>query len=396
MVPSDVAKVLKRAPKRGHLLRGVASRFVDGKPIGPHQWEGVRSDDPNDIIPHEDRRELRAERLLAAWLNHFDIREQNSLDVFVEQDGRQFVRHYMLDFGDSFGSPWTDERLNRRVGYSYVLDLEQIVVDLLTFGAYPRPWWSERVNDTAEIFGHYRADNFEPKRWRSMYPHPAYQRMTWRDALWITRIIARFSDEHLLAIVKSGRLSNPVHERYLLRVLIERRDRILRTYLREHVPLTHFVLHGDPAQGQRQELCFEDLGIRYAGIDPKPVVYKLRVLGHERLNRLLGWQQWKPRRNGEPYSCTQLPFQVRRPYELAPDGAPDNHPLRYALLKVYVFVRPSAVPSLVALHTYDLGPERGLKLVGVERLSHPRNTREFHDYTLEDNDDSWLKNLDPN
>jgi len=382
---ADVDHVLRQAPLQGRLLRAMASRFLPGKPIGPHCWSGVRADDPNDVVPHEDRRELRAERLLAAWIDHFDVREQNSLDIYLTNKGRSYVRHYMLDFGDAFGSPWTDERLNRRVGYSYMVDLEQMFVDFLTLGAYPRPWWSERINDEAQIFGHYRWQNFDPTQWRSMYPHPAYVRMTWRDALWITRIIARFTDSHIRAIVKTGKLSNSFDEDYLVRTLIKRRDRIVRHYLALYVPLDRFAVVHPPDRQQTQVLCFEDLAIRYAGVAPGPVVYKLRVLAGKEHNHLMGWQQWQPRGNEPAHSCIDIPFQLRRPYEQVPQDAPDNHPLRHTVLKLYVFAKPAAVPTLVALHAYDLGAERGLRLVGVERLPSPRKAEEFYEFSSERN-----------
>ena len=63
--------------------------------MGPFENVGTRGDDPNDVIPHEDRREIRANRLLAAWLNHFDSRSANSLDMLVGENGRKFVKHLL-------------------------------------------------------------------------------------------------------------------------------------------------------------------------------------------------------------------------------------------------------------------------------------------------------------
>jgi hypothetical protein len=44
-----------------------ATRFHQGEPVGNFEYHGTRSDDPNDIHPHEHRRELRANRVFAAW-----------------------------------------------------------------------------------------------------------------------------------------------------------------------------------------------------------------------------------------------------------------------------------------------------------------------------------------
>ena len=64
---------------------------------------GLRSDDPNDLIPHEHRRELRGLRVIASWINHWDLKEMNTLDMYVEEGGRKFLRHYLIDFGSSLG-----------------------------------------------------------------------------------------------------------------------------------------------------------------------------------------------------------------------------------------------------------------------------------------------------
>ena len=70
---------------------------LDGKPIGRIRFAGTRPDDPNDIFPHEHRRELRGLSVFAAWLNHDDSRSVNTMDTLVREGSRSIVRHHLID-----------------------------------------------------------------------------------------------------------------------------------------------------------------------------------------------------------------------------------------------------------------------------------------------------------
>lgn len=82
----------------------MASKFIEGKIKGPFSYSGVRKDDPNDHIPHERRRELRGLRMIQAFLKDTDVKQLNTLDTYVEEDGQKFLKHYLIDFSDSLGS----------------------------------------------------------------------------------------------------------------------------------------------------------------------------------------------------------------------------------------------------------------------------------------------------
>ena len=64
---------------------------------------GTRPDDPNDIVPHEHRRELRALKVFAAWTNLVDLKALNTMDTLITENGKARVRHYLLDVGSTFG-----------------------------------------------------------------------------------------------------------------------------------------------------------------------------------------------------------------------------------------------------------------------------------------------------
>src|SRR5215471_18393446 len=85
-------------------IRAAAIPWIGGQILGSFDMLGVRPGDPNDRIPHERRRSLRASLLLFEWLAVLDPSAINTLDSYIEKDERRFVRHYFLDFGDALGS----------------------------------------------------------------------------------------------------------------------------------------------------------------------------------------------------------------------------------------------------------------------------------------------------
>ena len=369
----DVAAVLAKAFRRkNQLLRAAASRFVPGRPLGPFSYEGTRGDDPNDLIPHEERRELRASRLLAAWINHYDSREQNSIDMLEEVEERRHVRHYLIDFGDSLGERGGFDPFDRRLGHAYYFDAGDVLTDAVTLGATRRPWNRAEISRDAEIFGYFSARDFDPPNWKGGYPNPAFEQMTYADALWMARIVARFSDAHLEAIVAEAKLESPVHARYIVETLASRRDAILRAYFTRYAPLAHFRFVQRTFGSTQQSLCFEDLSIVHQLVDPELVVYKMRFYGGIDLVEELGWLQFRPDSEHAHRSCVVFPVGDTRPADLADDDAPPNDPLRYGLLKIFVHQRPSVRPtSSIWLHFYDLGEAGGYRLVGIERQPEP-------------------------
>jgi hypothetical protein len=73
----------------------------------------------------------------------------------------------------------------------------------------------------------------EPRLWKPYYPNLAYEDLEEEDARWAARLIARFPDELIAAVVALARYSNPEDAAYVSRALAARRDAIVRTYLGE-------------------------------------------------------------------------------------------------------------------------------------------------------------------
>ncbi len=376
MRPSDIDTVLEKAYwTNDGRIRASASRVLPGEPLGPFRYEGTRSDDPNDHVPHQHRRELRGNRILSAWLHHHDAREQNTLNVWLTNQGTSpktdYVKHYMIDFGDCLGSRWSFDPLTRRFGYSYFLSPDHALVDLLTLGMVRRPWHEIEINPEAEIFGYFNVADFQPRTWKTAYPNSAFSEMRYDDALWMARILSRFNRSHIQAVVREAKLQNERFEEFLVETLLGRRDVILDEYFTRYAPLDRFEvvrLEGDDLD---QSLCFEDIAISHGVVSAKTTFYKARLYGGRHLDDQLGWLQLHPDERHPGRSCLSLTF-AKRPAELAPRGARDDHPLRYGVLKIWIHQNAGLNPtSAIHVHFYDLGPERGYRLVGIDRPRRP-------------------------
>ena len=252
----EILKMLARNPDGTY--RMTASRFVEGKPLESFEYVGTRPDDPNDIYAHEHRRELRANRVFAAWLNHDDSRGVNSLDMLVSGNGRKWIKHYMFDFGSLLGSsprPWSGE------GYMY--EGPPTWKALVTFGFWMRPW--ERIHYPSDLpvsVGRVEADAFNPLTWKPEYPNPAFDNMRPDDAFWAAKIVASFSNEAIAAIVARAKYTDPRASSYITQALIKRRDKIAKVWLNGVNPVVDFELS---ATG---ELTFQNAAVRAGASTP--------------------------------------------------------------------------------------------------------------------------------
>lgn len=334
----------------GGLVRMQASRWLDGHVIGPFRYVGTRADDPNDVIDHADRRELRGNRVLSAWIDHWDAREQNSMDVWIASDPTDarsspgYVLHYMLDTSDTLGGGVSRySGLTSRLGYSYGLDFADIVRSLVTFGAEERPWDRASPVPGREKFGFFRARDFEPDDWKPMYPNPAFLRMTERDAAWMARLIARFSPDDIHRFAALGQWSDPGDADYLTGILVERRRRILVRYLGKLSPL------GDVHPAGADRICATDFARLRATAPPATFRYSIVERGGGKAVPL----------HAEVGDGGALCFRTR---SIVAGELADDDPARIVTIEI----RNGTPAGPLVLHGYDLG-QRGVLVVGLTR-----------------------------
>src|SRR5499427_10638525 len=200
MRPGDLDTLLKRADREADgAYRVVASKALPGKPIGRIRFLDTRPDDPNDIVPHEDRRELRAYGVFAAWLNHVDAKAINSLDTLITENGRSYVRHHLLDFGSALGSGGVGPA-DYWEGEEYLVEPTDILKQMASFGfAYPK-WHRERFYEAPAI-GRFPEHNtgFDPDAWKPRVPNQAFLHARVDDKFWAASKLVTLSTELLRA-----------------------------------------------------------------------------------------------------------------------------------------------------------------------------------------------------
>jgi hypothetical protein len=120
--------------------------------------------------------------------------------------------------------------------------------------------------EVAKSVGRFEGDFFDPALWRPEYPNPAFDNMLPEDAFWAARLVARFSDEAIRAVVAKGQYSEPGAADYIAATLVKRRDKVLRTWLTGVNPVV------DPVLAQDGTLTFDNAAVT-AGVTGPPATY---------------------------------------------------------------------------------------------------------------------------
>ncbi len=270
-------------------IRALASKYLDGEPLGGHPREGVRDDDPNDRVPYQLRRVTRGAYAIFSWLDHTDMKEDNTLDMYVEDPGDKnvhYVVHYLVDFGKALGVQGLIAR-NKSGGRAYALDLRDSAISLVSLGMWKRPWedraWPEEISGV----GMFESRIYHPGRWKPNSP----QYLPFLDAdrfdnFWGAKLLIRFTPAQLRAAVEQGRYSDRRAVDYITRVLIERQRKTARYWFARVAPLDRFAVE---TAGPAARLCFEDLSLRYRLVRSAATDTRYQARAFDGDGRRLAW-----------------------------------------------------------------------------------------------------------
>ena len=257
---TEMRQIFDRIPREADgNIRLMASLSLPPKIVGPFRYTGVRTDDPNDLIPHQQRRDLRGLSVIFSWVNHTDAKGENTMDT-VEGTGEnaRFV-HHLLDFGDSFGSD-SDIAKDPRHGNEYIV-LPVAWGRMASFGLAAPDWETVTYPKRMKAVGNFTASAFDPLDWKPNYPNQAFVQMTAVDGYWGAKHVMAFRNEQIRAIVEEGKFQDPRVVDYMTRVLESRRDAIGKAWFRQVLPLEGFRIVDD-------RLTFDDLAVQYGFSSP--------------------------------------------------------------------------------------------------------------------------------
>ena len=240
-----------------------------GKPLSGWPRLGTRKGDPNDTIAHEARRELRGAYSFFAWLDHTDIKGDNTLDMYTEDPSDpsvRYVMHYLIDLGKTLGvQEMTSNR--RYVGHENLIDPGQALIQLGSLGFRKRSWEGRRAADLVGV-GLYESKTFDPGNWKPYTP--SYFPLAHRDkfdGFWASKILIRLSKAQVRAAVLEGELSDPRASEYLVREIIARQRKTAKYWFARVNPLDRFEVstgkQPGSAVGTSFGLCFYDLIIEH-------------------------------------------------------------------------------------------------------------------------------------
>jgi len=187
------------------------------------------------------------------------------------------------------------------------------------------------------------------------YANNAYDRMTEADAAWMARIVSRFGDAHIRAMVERARFSDPIVASELARILIGRRDRILARWLTRLSPLTWPQVRADDPDGPTR-LCMQDLAVHSGIRDARWRRYRAEAWTGDPYAPIE--MAAPPTRADDDYVCVGLPR--------VPDATADQP--GYLVVDVTAQSPEHETAFPVRVHLYDLGGE--YRIAGLERPSH--------------------------
>lgn len=249
--------------------RVAAMRWPVGIDVGATFGGLTTPDDPNDVLPHPDRRTLRALGTVTAWIAMSELRPGTLRDVYVGSPGQGHVQHWIVG-------------LDGALGVAALQNLEESsdpdepggspLYSLYTLGLSPKPDPAPPTTRWPAV-GHMSAD-VEASSYAPRPPFEPLDRVRAEDRYWIAKRIAGVNEEMVHAAVGAGQIGDPEARAWIEETLRARQHHVVANGFGATTPCD-FVEVDDGA------LSLVDRAIEHGFARPEATVYQVELLDVE-------------------------------------------------------------------------------------------------------------------
>jgi hypothetical protein len=205
-------------------LRVRAMRWPVGIDVGPTPVGGTRDGDPNDRVPHTERRTLRALKLMLFWIGANRLDPNALHDSYEGQPGAGHLLHWIVGLDDALGANAVNDEEDARLGGEGRSFGANALTAFVTLGLglrHPPP-----LQTSWPALGDYQV-HASPARFEPQPPFEPFDRLLPADSYWAAKRIAAVSDADLRRAVASAQMSDAASAARALFVLEARRSSLL-------------------------------------------------------------------------------------------------------------------------------------------------------------------------
>ncbi len=251
--------------------RAVATRWPPGIDLGPTPIASTRPDDPNDFLPHVDRRTLRTLFHVTAWLDLRRLTPRILGDVYVGKRGKGHVQHQLVGLDGALGADNFDDAVAwaedpDREGSNFFLKMFSLGLSPKPPGFYPTP----DVDGVGLI-----APVLLPERWDMSPPFEPTDRILPGDAYWFAKRLAAVPPSMVRKVVREARVESAANK-WLVERLLQRRRALIAHGYAQTTPCDVAAIVDEP-----RALTLVDYAVFGGYVPTSQRSYRVRVLDDE-------------------------------------------------------------------------------------------------------------------
>lgn len=268
------ALVKSGPPVKGWKFRVGVVRWPIGTDLGPTPPSGSRLDDPNDRVPHEDRRTLRALKLIFGWLGMTQGDATVFRDAYLGAPGQGHLVHYVAGLGGAFGA---NDVVRPHPPRDDDGDLagQNVWITLATLGLY-----QQRLRLTPErwpAIGEYR-ETFTPADFQTGPPIEPLDRLLPADAYWAAKRVASLRPAAIVKALDAGHYRDDSARALLQELIRDRQVLAVRWGFAQVTPCEVDRLVQGSEQMPRAALVLRDEALSMGILDAPSTRYRIELM----------------------------------------------------------------------------------------------------------------------